>query len=154
MSQTTQRSSSPPPPAAWPRGPPTFSFLPPIRSEISLLAPEVATSREYWTPSPQASSGTPLHQSLVLRPLFFNPSRSVLWLLPFSLQICSTFLLSPGTHLRTHARMHNSLIVSASHSCCKLSCRAIICLHDSFQLVQWFLIIVVSAIPLRIWLQQ
>ena len=44
-------------------------------------------------------------------------------------------------HTHTHPR---SLIISASHSCCKLPCIAIICLHDSFQLVQRFLIVDVS----------
>lgn len=66
----------------------------------------------------------------------FNPLPSALWL------------------LHTYACTLNSLIIWASHSCCKLPCISIICLHDSFQLVWWFLIIVVSQVPLRIWLKQ
>lgn len=56
--------------------------------------------------------------------------------------------------MHTYARTRNSLIISASHSCCKLPCTAIIYLHDNFQLVQQFLIIVVSQTPLRIWWKQ
>lgn len=61
----------------------------------------------------------------------FNPLPSALWF------------------LHTYACTLNSLIIWASHSCCKLPCISIICLHDSFQLVWWFLIIVVSQVPLR-----
>ena len=52
--------------------------------------------------------------------------------------------LSPCISLHACKHTHNSLIISASYSCCKLPCTAISCLHDSFQLVQQFLIVTVS----------
>lgn len=120
------------------------------------LIPKFNISREYWTPSPRASSGTsvisPNPLVSLIHCFLFSAFHPLVYKFAQLFLYCHTHTLA-CTYTRAHSpppTTHNVLITAAFHSCCKLPCIAIICLHDSFQLVQRFLIIVVSQIPLGI----
>lgn len=126
----------------------------PLASENYLIS-TVNIFREQWTLSPLRTSTFGNFSNFPYLFGVFNPLLSAPCLSHFGLHICSTLSLLPYTHAHVHTPpTHNVLITAAFHACCKLPCIAIICLHDSFQLVQWFLITVVSQIPLGIWLKQ